>query len=96
MSRLGWSPESHHEFPLLFRRGVRHILGLMWALNAQRHTEGKAHIQQDTWHLIISHLPCNWELDFDENGPHWSSLVFDVGEPYPARHQWSWLRSLRQ
>ena len=85
VSRLGWSPESHHEFPLLFRRGVRHILGLMRALNAQRHTEGKAHIQQDMWHLIITHLPWNWELDFDKNVPHnqvsysmWVNLILQA------------------
>ena len=81
----GWSPESHHEFPLLFRRGVRHILGLMRALNAQRHTEGKAHIQRDVWYLIIAHLPCDWELDFGQNVPHhevsysmWVNLILQA------------------
>ena len=52
-----WSPESHHLFPPAFRRGVRHVLGLMMALNAQRHADGKAHVQGELWHRIIAYLP---------------------------------------
>ena len=58
-----WSPESHHLFPPAFRRGVRHVLGLMMALNAQRQAVGKAQVRVELWHQIIAHLPREWGSD---------------------------------
>ena len=41
-------------FPLAFRRGVLHVLGLMKALNAQRQARGKPYVRQELWHMIIA------------------------------------------
>ena len=49
--------EAHYLFPPAFRRGVRHILGLMVAL--ERAGRG---LPQHIWMLIISFLPRDWGL----------------------------------
>ena len=60
-------------------------MGLMRALNDKRHTEGKAHIQQEMWHLIIAHLPWHWDADFSKHVPHhevsysmWVNLILQA------------------
>merc|ERR1712195_98051 len=57
---LQWSPydlEAHYLFPPAFRRGVRHVLGLMVAL------EGVGReFPQHIWMLIIASLPRDWGL----------------------------------
>ena len=55
-----WTPESHYLFPPAFRRGVPHVLGLMKAVNTQRHAEGKDYVRAEIWHRIIAHLPREW------------------------------------
>ena len=57
MGSMVWSPESHNLFPPAFRRRVRHVLGLMFALNAQRHADGKAHMRAELWCMIIAWIP---------------------------------------
>ena len=56
---LQWSPhkEVHQLFPPAFRRGVRHILGLMLALESVKHK-----LTQDEWMRIIACLPRDWGL----------------------------------
>ena len=57
---LQWSPydlEAHQLFPPAFRRGVRHILGLMMAL--EQVGRGLPH---HVWMLIIAALPRDWGL----------------------------------
>merc|ERR1711865_531085 len=57
---LKWSPydlEAHYLFPAAFRRGVRHVLGLMLAL--ERAGRG---LPQHIWMLIIASLPRDWGL----------------------------------
>merc|ERR1711865_118796 len=55
-----WSPydlDAHQLFPPVFRRGVRHILGLMMALEQV----GRG-LPQHIWMLIIAALPRNWGM----------------------------------
>jgi len=57
---LQWSPydlEAHYLFPPAFRRGVRHVLGLMLALERV----GRE-LPQHIWMLIIASLPRYWGL----------------------------------
>ena len=58
---LKWSPydpQAHQLFPPCFRRGVRHCLGLMVALN--RVHRG---LPQHMWMLVIAHLPRDWGFE---------------------------------
>merc|ERR1712166_1588786 len=57
---LQWSPydlEAHYLFPAAFRRGVRHVLGLMLALE-----RAGCGLPQHIWMLIIASLPRDWGL----------------------------------
>ena len=57
---LQWSPydlKAHYLFPPAFRRGVRHVLGLMVALERV----GRE-LPQHIWMLIIASLPRDWGL----------------------------------
>ena len=57
---LQWSPydlEAHYLFPPAFRRGVRHVLGLMVALERV----GRE-LPQHIWMLIVASLPRDWGL----------------------------------
>ena len=56
---LMWSPrlEVHQLFPLIFRRGVRHILGLMVAIEPVH-----CGLPRDVWMRIIACLPRDWGL----------------------------------
>ena len=58
---LQWSPldlEAHQLFPPAVRRGLRHILGLMMALEQV----GRG-LPQHVWMLIIARLPRGWIFD---------------------------------
>ena len=64
---LQWSPydlKAHYLFPPAFRRGVRHVLGLMVALERVCH-ELPQHIPlpQHVWMLIIASLPRDWSIN---------------------------------
>ena len=57
---LQWSPydlKAHYLFPPAFRRGVRHVLGLMVALERV----GRE-LPQPIWMLIVASLPRDWGL----------------------------------
>ena len=57
---LQWSPydlKAHYLFPPAFRRGVRHVLGVMVAL--ARCGRG---LPQPMWMLIVASLPRDWGL----------------------------------
>ena len=57
---LQWSPldlDAHQLFPPEFRRGVRHILGLMMALE-----QGGRGLPHHVWMLIVAALPRKWGL----------------------------------
>ena len=57
---LQWSPydlEAHYLSPPAFRRGVRHVLGVMLALE-----QGGRGLPQHIWMLIIAALPRDWGL----------------------------------